>query len=487
MLVIPFLTLALLAQSVEPRLSLPDSTGVDSAKSRIREVLAPDFKEAKNAEGKTRLAEKLVGRANDSKESPTNRYAFFIEARDLYVDVSDLLAAFRTINSLCQVFDQQPFQQKIDLVQRFSKIAKTSPQHRALAAVSIKLGKEAIEAGEYAVAKECCQTAVSSSRASADATLQGRAVDQLRRTEAIFDLWEASKAAETRLKDQANDPVANTQVGAFNCFVRRDWMTGLPKLSKSSDAELAAIVGIDVANPMKREEQLALGEQWLQYAEKQKATIERTATASRAVFWLEKAVASLDGLDRTAAEKTLVKANELACEADFRKLLSRKANGLEVDSKIDCRTATYPLKIKQTFDLRKSWLLSLEFQPPNLDGGPHLVFFWGDGRAGKDPLFVRLDGNLLWAACADCSVNQGHALPHQLLATDVSQWINVKFIHDALTGELEFYVNYRRVARESTKFTPSVDRGMPLCLGGTDGGDQRFVGQVRNVWLGNIP
>ena len=69
----------------------------------------------------------------------------------------------------------------------------------------------------------------------------------------------------------------------------------------------------------------------------------------------------------------------------------------------------------------------------------------------------------------------------------VGQWVKVDFIHDALAGEMELYVNRRLVARDTMTLVPAPDRKMPLMLGGTGAGDQRFGGQVRKVWLGNIP
>jgi hypothetical protein len=56
-----------------------------------------------------------------------------------------------------------------------------------------------------------------------------------------------------------------------------------------------------------------------------------------------------------------------------------------------------------------------------------------------------------------------------------------------VAGNIELYINHRLIRRESLTMMPAVDRGMPLFLGGTDPGNQRFTGQVRKVWLGNLP
>ena len=57
----------------------------------------------------------------------------------------------------------------------------------------------------------------------------------------------------------------------------------------------------------------------------------------------------------------------------------------------------------------------------------------------------------------------------------------------AVGGNLELYINHRLIRRDSLAIMPAVDRGMPLFLGGTDATGQRWGGQVRELWLGNIP
>lgn len=177
----------------------------------------------------------------------------------------------------------------------------------------------------------------------------------------------------------------------------------------------------------------------------------------------------------------------MACGRNFPRLLARTANGFESNPAVDCRATVYPVKLKQAFDLRKSWLLSFEFMPPNLDGGSHQIFFWGDGRGGQDPLFVRIDGTNIAAACTDCANQRSQWLETHVAPNVVGQWVNLKYVHDTIAGEMQLYINHRLVGRDSMTLTPNTDRPMPLYIGGTDATGQRYFGQVRNVWLGNIP
>jgi hypothetical protein len=469
------------------RLPVPEPAAIESAKAKIHDVLGGDFKGAKTSEQKSRLAERLTTCANDPKESPEARFAFFLEARDLYVESGDMLAAFRTIDALAATYQRSAFTEKIDLVQRVSKQAKSTAHHRSISVVALKLAGDALAAEDYSAAKECCQTAVTAARSAADPQLQKRTIDQLRRIEELEVHYLGSVEAAMLLQSNPADADANLKLGRFRCLIRRDWPAGLARLQASSDTELAALAKRDLANPLMASDQIALADGWIQVAEQTKAQVEKASAADRAAYWYEKAVGQLSGIDRLAAEKKLEAAYELSCGRNFTKLRSRAPNGVDFDATADCKTAIHHLKLKGAFDLRKSWLLSFEFMPPNLDGGWHQVFFWGDGRAGRDPLFLRLDGATLWAACDDSVQGRGQAVAAQVPASVIGQWVKVEFVHDVLEGEMQLYLNRRLVARDTMAIVPSPDRKMPLVLGGTDGGEQRFVGQVRKVWLGNIP
>ena len=69
----------------------------------------------------------------------------------------------------------------------------------------------------------------------------------------------------------------------------------------------------------------------------------------------------------------------------------------------------------------------------------------------------------------------------------VDRWVDVKFVHDSISQELELYIDHRLVRKEALAITPQADQEMNVVLGGTnDYTGQRFTGQLGNVWFGNI-
>ena len=122
----------------------------------------------------------------------------------------------------------------------------------------------------------------------------------------------------------------------------------------------------------------------------------------------------------------------------------RTPNGIDADKAVDCKTEWgFPLKLKGAFDIRKSWMLSLEFNTPNLDGGWHQIFCWGDGAPGDDPLWVRLEGDRLSAVIENTIEDRGQAIDYHLPQSAIGQWTDLKLFYDGVEGKLELYINRR--------------------------------------------
>ncbi|MBC8115658.1 MAG: hypothetical protein H7062_14840, partial [Candidatus Saccharimonas sp.] len=213
---------------------------------------------------------------------------------------------------------------------------------------------------------------------------------------------------------------------------------------------------------------------------------ERPLAAERAIHWYERALPHAKGINKEIVEKRLETAQDLASGRNFSEALSKLANGLVIEQVLDCSKGMHWFDVKPTFDLQASWLLSLQYKPPALDGDNHAVLLWGDSRAGKDPLGAHLYHDKFTIAVDDCHLHLRQQFITPALPSDVGQWIDVKFEYDAIAGDLELHLRHRLIERQPLKIAPSADRPMPVTIGGADGHHQRFPGRVRNVWLGNL-
>jgi hypothetical protein len=171
--------------------------------------------------------------------------------------------------------------------------------------------------------------------------------------------------------------------------------------------------------------------------------------------------------------------------ADFKPpVLPGASNGLSVPTEIDCAGQATHRDIAAGFHIARSWVLSFDFQTPGLDQEPRVIFLWGDDRAGLDPVFVRLSGPALEVAISNCHEKTTHAI--KLEPPFAGQWLKLTFCYHGDTREVELYLDDKLVRREISSVTPTVDQPMPVWLGGANAVGQRFLGKVRNVWLGNV-
>lgn len=465
---------------------IPGADELKSSQKKVREALATDFKQAKSPLAKWQLAEKLSQEAFEIKDDPDSEYAFATEAIELYVSVGDAMSAFRAVDELALTFDLQPIDTKVALFQRAVKEAKAVPLKRMMALVGLKLAGEAAAVEDYEAAKTVAALSVAAAKPSRDSGVVKRANEQQARFNDLLKQWQKVLEARQKLKSEPGDAQANDINGRYLCLVRQDWDTGLPLLTNGAENELKAVAKFDLATATEPKSQAGTAAAWWTFAEPKKG-LEKQQLMARAAHWYEQALPGLTGLDKAEAENRLEQAYELISGRKFQKIMSGPANGFQYKGLVDCSEKCHPASMGKTFDIRRSWLVAFEFSPPHLAGGWHMVLFWGDGRIGYDPLWFRQDGHRLWCATEDTVNFRGQSIWTPLSPQQINKWIDIKFVHDAVTQELELYVNHRLYRKEALAITPQLDRPMGLAVGGTnDQTVQRFTGKVRNIWLGNI-
>lgn len=79
-------------------------------------------------------------------------------------------------------------------------------------------------------------------------------------------LYRQYKAAHKALADGRKSARREFAVGAYTCFIKADWNTGLPHLSASHNGFVARVAAADAANPIKAAQLMALGQAWLRIA-----------------------------------------------------------------------------------------------------------------------------------------------------------------------------------------------------------------------------
>ncbi len=81
--------------------------------------------------------------------------------------------------------------------------------------------------------------------------------------DAVRKLADDAREAEKTIQQTSDDPAANTTLGRFHCFVRRDWVKGLPHLQKSIDKDYRQLAEDGLSLPPDAAKRRELGERWL--------------------------------------------------------------------------------------------------------------------------------------------------------------------------------------------------------------------------------
>jgi hypothetical protein len=73
-----------------------------------------------------------------------------------------------------------------------------------------------------------------------------------------------------------------------------------------------------------------------------------------------------------------------------------------------------------------------------------------------------------------------------LIQGDVGKWIPLVLRFDATSSEVALYIKGELIKREKARALALPDRPMPVRIGvGSKPTEQRFLGGIRSVWLGN--
>lgn len=473
---------------VTNKIPVPAEADSKAAQKKVREVFATDFKQAKGAQLRWQLAVKLAKEASATKDNGDEEYALTMEAIDLFISVGDILSAFRSLDELALTFEIDPITTKSLLFKRAIKEAKSTALKRMTALVGLKLAGDASAAEQFTTAKELATLSLTLAKPSRDPGVIKRATEKQNHYQELANQFQKVMEAREALNADENDAHANEVVGRYLCLIRQQWDEGLQYIAKGTNSDLstAAIIDLNATDSVAEQSKAALA--WWDIAEsKDTRATDRPQFLTRVAYWYEKALPGLTGLSKVEAEKRLEAAYEAMSGRNFRKIMESQANGIRSEGLIDCTEKVHPANFGKGFDFRKSWLVSLQFNPPHLNGGWHMVLFWGDGRGGHDPLWFRQDGPWLICAVEDAVNERGQSINALLDARHINNWVDVKLVHDTVSQELELYVDHRLIRKEALAITPQTDQEMNVVLGGTnDYTGQRFTGQVRNVWIGNI-
>jgi hypothetical protein len=299
-----------IAWAVKP---LPEKSKLDAAKVAARDRYFNALKKADTAELTTYLEAADATTDDDARQA-----ALYLVVADAAVESGHIKLALIALDRLGKNFDYDAPSGKLKLLEAAGKSTKTAEARIALVNRLLELIEESIDGGRFEIAEQAAKLGESLAARLRDAKLRKelaarRARLEARRRENRAEA-DALAKAEEMLKHDANDPEANRLVGLR--FAAEDqWSKALAHLVQADDDDLRAAAKAESGRPDSSVQQLALADAWWQVADGVENEKQRAAVRARAVYWYSRAVAGLEGLRRTRADRRIKYSGEETVQA----------------------------------------------------------------------------------------------------------------------------------------------------------------------------
>jgi len=394
---------ALLLQA-NPRQPVPDPAAQKETERLLRDIFKEDYAKKGQADRQA-LARKLLAQALQSKEDPGSRYVLLRESRSMAADVGDAETALSAVDELVKGYAVEGFALRHTTLATLALMAKTAPDWKGLAAAHLKLAEEAAAAEEFETAEKSGNAAVQLATRAKELPLVTRAQAVVKETGESKAQHDKVRKATEDLAANPEDPAANLALGHFKCFVRGKWDEGLPLLAKGKDEALKALAAADLAAPADSAGQIAAGDGWWTWSEKESGSIRRNARR-RATHWYVKVLPGAGGLTKVRLEKRMAEVG-VTLDVDLLALVDLTRDRVHGDWTYDGKTLTgihtnFPARVQIPYEPPAEYDLTLVveriegYAPIHIGLVRESVQFYAaiDDFGGAGAGLGRIDGNL---------------------------------------------------------------------------------------------
>lgn len=287
------------------RAAVPDEAVVQRNVALVRgELFREEYAAAQSAAAKQQLAERLLEKAEQTRDDAAGRYVLLEESRRLAGEVGALELLVRAVDALIEQFEVDAQALRAESLAAAAKNVSTPELRERLVVLSLDAAESCVADSRYQEARKLLNVARMAVNRLADTELKREVGARVRELEELEKLHAAAEQAKQALQANPNDAEAHHQLGVFLCLVRGEWEQGLSNLAQGSDDALRALAQQEKTQPADAEAQVALGDAWYDYARKHQGLL-RTRTQERAVFWYRKALSSAAGLVKDKIEGRL--------------------------------------------------------------------------------------------------------------------------------------------------------------------------------------
>ena len=297
------LSISMQAYQGAAKTPVPDKGAQDKAMALVIDVFGEHFTKAKTSDDKVKLATKLFQEGREVKDDPAVRYVCYREARDLAAKGNDTNLALAIVEEMSRGYDVDALLLKADVLGL--AVASVTEKEAGLALVEIirPLLSEAVDLDHYKAAHQLGDALVNAAKKAKSPSLVLEFQKRVNEVNAIEKSFGKVQGYLDRVQKDSKDTEAQLELGNYFAFQKKRWEKGLPYFAKSA-GKIAAVAQQDLKDPKDTADQLALADTWWDLAGTEKDTA-KLAIQMRAMFWYDKALPSLSGINRTKAMKRI--------------------------------------------------------------------------------------------------------------------------------------------------------------------------------------
>jgi hypothetical protein len=290
--------------AAEDRVAVPSADVQEKAAEIINEVFADDVRQAKTADQKSALVEKLLEQASRSASDHPGQFVLLKKALEVAPDAK---WAMLVIDSMAKRFQINGPKAKATTLWKMSKAAKLADEHAAVAEASVQLIATFIQRDDYDAATKLASIAFDAAKKSKNKELTLRVRSVSDRTAAWHEQFKSVEKSLAVMATNPADPAANATVGAYRCFVKGEWDNGLPMLALGNNEELKRLATLELQMPEAAIEAVEIADGW--FALSETATgVRQLGLMDRAALWYRGALnskATLTNLIKIKVERRL--------------------------------------------------------------------------------------------------------------------------------------------------------------------------------------
>ena len=298
-------------------LAVPSEADRKQAEKLIRDLFKDEF--AKNTPAdRALLARKLLKQAPEARADAPSCYALLSLAEDCALQSGNLDLVWTIFEETGKTFAVDIAARKEAALQKIP--VRSVEDARKFSGLWLSLASELLSSGAFDRAEKAASNAASQGKRAKELPSVTRAEALGKEIADLKGKYKGLVPARQKLQAQADDPESNSIVGRFDCFVKGDWATGLPRLAKGSDPSLKEAAEEELSAPSDPVRIAAIADKWSALAEKETGS-SRTTVLRHAGVHYRSAVSALTGLSKVKVEKRLEEIARLAGSVDEVNLL----------------------------------------------------------------------------------------------------------------------------------------------------------------------